>query len=123
MIAEIWKDLRDLAQLEEEDVEQWHGLCLSAQNALLSRLRPGVEPKKHGAALARAAAGMAFLEWTRILIARGEAGSFEAGDLRLSQDPASRVEAAKAIQKSRLEEISFLLQDEGFVFRGVKGHG
>ena len=123
MIPEIWSELRILAQLEEEEAEQWYDLCRSCKEKLENRIRPGVNLEEYKTLFCRAAAGMAFYEATLIFAARGELGSFAAGDLKLSQDAPSRIQAAEAVRNARLGEIASLLQDDRFVFRGVKGHG
>ena len=123
MIPEIWSELRTLAQLEEEEAEQWYDLCRSCKEKLEARLRPGVDLEQHKALFCRAAAGLAFYESALILAARGELGSFAAGDLKLSQDTPSRIRAAETVCNARLDEIAPLLRDDRFVFRGVKGHG
>lgn len=123
MIPEIWSELCTLAQLEEEEAEQWYDLCRSCKEKLENQFRPEIHLVEHKALICRAAAGMAFYEMTLILAARGELGSFAAGDLKLSQDVPSRIRAAERVRDTRLDEIAPLLQDDRFVFRGVRGHG
>ena len=123
MIPEIWRELRDLAQFTQEDAEEWYELCRSCKERLESRLRPGVDVNRHRTLLCRAAAGLAFYEAALVVSARGEWGSFAAGDLKLSQDASARLKAAAAVRDARLEEIAPLLRDDRFVFREVKGHG
>ncbi len=123
MIPEIWQELRILAQLEEDDAQEWYELCRGCAQLVEQRLRPGVDRDRIGPLVCRAAAGLAFYEATMILAARGELGTFSAGDLKLSQDISSLKASAEAVRDARLAEIAPYLRDDSFAFCEVKGHG
>lgn len=123
MIPEIWRELRTLAQLEEDEAEQWYELCRSCGRRVEERLRPDVDRDRARPLVCRAAAGLAFYEATMILAARGELGTFAAGDLKLSQELSSVQEAAAAVRDARLAEIVPYLRDDAFAFCEVGGHG
>ena len=86
-------------------------------------MRPDVDRDRARPLVCRAAAGLAFYEATMILAARGELGTFAAGDLKLSQELSSVQEAAAAVRDARLAQIVPYLRDDAFAFCEVGGHG
>lgn len=123
MTAEVWNELRALAQLGEEDAEQWFGLCRACGAKIQARLRDGIDSDQVGPLLWRAAGGLAFYEYSLILTVRGEAGAFAAGDLKLSHSQQTGLRAAEEVRNARLAEAAPLLRDDQFLFCGVKANG
>ena len=115
MTAEVWNELRALAQLGEEDAEQWFGLCRACGAKIQARLRDGIDSDQVG--------GLAFYEYSLILTVRGEAGAFAAGDLKLSHSQQTGLRAAEEVRNARLAEAAPLLRDDQFLFCGVKANG
>lgn len=102
-----------MAGLSAERAEEFRSLCEDAAAELGRRAVPGGEGQ---AALCAAAAALAFYRWVLII---GAAGSFSAGDVKITKN-AGDAAMARETWREALAAAAPFLEDRDFLFRRTR---
>ena len=116
-IQKILERFSLISSLPMEEAVGYTALCSDAAGELVRRLR-GVVNEENASRLQAAAASLAFYRYAMYQAANGE--DFTVGDITVSSGRNDKVKLAREIWLEAQREISDLLEDDGFVFRGVK---
>lgn len=105
-----------MAELTQEQAENWETLCADAEAELSPGLR---EEAGDGGALFRAAcAALAFYRYSMLCACGGEE-SFSAGEIRVTRGPGG-VKAAERLWLSARRAAAPVFRDDGFYFHRVR---
>ena len=118
-IDEIMKRFALLAELSDEDAEQWKPLCGDALTQILTQCRDDVDPAEQSGVLCAAVSALAYYQ-SMLCIGGRELGDFTAGEIKVAHRTHA-VDYAKELWLTARERITPLLRDEGFYFGTIGG--
>lgn len=107
-----------LAGLEREEAASWSDLSALALDGLLPKMQKEPQPEEAAWDLLVFAAG-AVANYRYALATFTQAGKISIADLSVDGGEAGRVESARLLMTSCLDELSPLVRDEYFIFREV----
>jgi hypothetical protein len=108
-----------LTDISPEELEKWMPLIEDSEVYVKSLLRDSVNIDSYSRELSSAVGAYAYYKWS-LITSKGEAKSFKAGDVSITETTgSSQSDEALKVWKNALDEIAFLTKDRGFYFRGV----
>jgi hypothetical protein len=99
------------ADLEGENLGQWHSLCGAAARALAARVRPGVG-EEHREALCVAAAGIAYSDYLAMRQGSRRQNGIKVGDISLNAQSGMENADQKELRAHFLAGVAHLLEPE-----------
>lgn len=109
--------LKQMASIEEEGAAFGLSICVTSLEEIRSRLRDGADG--NDARIEKAAAGLAFYKLALRRISEDGTAGFQAGDVRVSQNPAQLLAIAAKVRDEALAGAAPLLRDDLFLFKQV----
>lgn len=116
-IQKILERFSLVSSLSMEESVGYTALCSDAASELVRRMR-GTVNESNTSRLEAAAASLAFYRYAMYQAAVSE--DFTVGDITVSSGRSDKVKLAREIWLEAERQVSDLLSDDGFVFRGVK---
>lgn len=110
------------SDLEGNDLNNWKALCKTAAEAVIRRLRAGVEAERHMERLCSAAAGLACSNFLTISSAMGIGSGEEVrvGDISLKSSSSATGNSGADLKAWVMEQVEDLLATDDFVFKAVE---
>lgn len=108
-----------IADLTLEETVPWISLCKESMEEIESHIKEGVDKETNSRRLSTAAASLGFYRYTLYRASGGGMESFSVGDIKVSSDKKSCVEAAYRVWRDAKASVADLMEDDDFVFERV----
>lgn len=114
---QVFQRFIELANLTEEEAEQYRWLCNNAVEELDEMLVKGIDKEACSGRLSATASAIAFYKYS-IISQGGNLNSVKAGEITVSCTPQKQY--ASEYLSQCMKSIAPYVKDSNFVFRGVK---